>query len=143
MIECKLLPVVKNRYFKTNPPYKKYGHYARPYYSIKGLHQTCWIIITHILVDYEHYVEQGMTLEEIVTECIKFLNHRPKSRYGKKRKRKSLYGTFRPKPHLVKMLDKEGKKCLQVLLITEDKKNPNFWGEGEVINYSCRRERRK
>jgi len=142
MIECKLLPMEKNRYIKNNPSYKKYGRYMRSHYSIKGFGRTCWVVVANILVDYERYIEEGMAIEEVAANCIQFLNHRPKSKYGKKRRRKPLYGIFRPKPHMIKVLNKGGNKYLQALLITEDRKNPNFWGEGQEIYYSCRRKRK-
>jgi len=43
---------------------------------------------------------------------------------------------------MIKVLNKGGNKYLQALLITEDRKNPNFWGEGQEIYYSCRRKRK-
>tara|TARA_R110000824_G_scaffold67377_8_gene174604 strand:+ start:42172 stop:42600 length:429 start_codon:yes stop_codon:yes gene_type:complete len=142
MIECKLMALVKSRLVNNNPSYKKFGHYMSSFYSIKGYGRTCWVVVANILVDYDYYIEKGKDSEDVALECIEFLNHRPKSKYGKKRKRKSLYGTFRPKPYLVKFFNKDGVKFIQVLLITEDRTNPNFWGEGNKGEFSCRRKRK-
>lgn len=143
MIKCGLRPVVKNRYVKDNSSIKKYGHYMSSFYSVKGYGETCWIVGTSLNLDIEPYLEEGMTPEEIAIKCVEYLNHRPKSKYGRKRKRKPLYGQFRPQPHLVKLLEKDGDKYIQVLLITEERKNPKFWGEGKVGEFSCRPKKRK
>ena len=67
----------------------KYGKYSGShFYSIPGFGSKCWVIIANIDVDYDKYIAQGMTPENIVESCIEFLNAPPKSRYGKKRRRK-------------------------------------------------------
>jgi len=131
MIECRLLPMEKNRFLQDNPPYKKHGHYMSSRYSISGFGRTCWIVAVNICVDHEHYTQEGKSIAEIAEGCVEYLNHRPKSRYGRKRRRKPRYGAFHPKPHQAKLLtDKRGDTYIQALLITSDRSNPNFWGEG-------------
>jgi hypothetical protein len=143
MIECRLKLVPKNRYVDADSPLKKHGHYMSCFYSIKGYGQSCWVIGAYLSVDVNRYLQEGLSAEEIATRCIEYLNHRPKSRYGKKRKRKPLYGEFRPEPHLVKLLGESDNKYIQVLLVTKDRKNPKFWGEGVKGEYGCRRKKRK
>ena len=94
-------------------------------------------------VNVSGYLQEGLSIEDIATRCIEFLNYRPKSKYGKKRKRKPLYGEFRSKPHLVKLLGEGDDKYIQVLLVTEKRENPKFWGEGVKGEYLCRRKKRK
>lgn len=122
----------------------RYGQYMTSCYPVKGYGRNCWIVVVNIEVDYDFLIKEGLELSEITLGCIKFLNARPKSRYGKKRRRKPLYGTFRPKPYSFKIKEKDGKKYIQALLITEDRKNPKFWNEGKKEPfYSWKRKRKK
>lgn len=131
MIECRLIPMEKNRFLENNPPYKRHGHYISSRYSITGFGKTCWVVGVNISVDHVRYLEEGLSLDEISRRCIEFLNHQPKSKYGKRRKKKPKYGFFQPEPHLSKLLvGDNGETYLQVLLVTKDRCNPNFWGEG-------------
>lgn len=131
MIECRLIPMEKNRFLENNPPYKKYGHYISSRYSINGFGKTCWVVGVNILVDHASYLEGGLTLDEISRRCVEYLNHQPKSKYGKRRLKKPKYGSFNPEPHQSKLLVADnGDTYLQLLLVTKDRCNPNFWGEG-------------
>jgi len=89
-------------------------------------------VIVNIDVDNEKYLNEGKPIEEIVVECIEHLNTPPKSKYGKKRKRKPLYGAFHREPHRAKLLEKNDEKYIQALLIIDRKKSRHFWGEGAV-----------
>jgi len=134
MIECKLMPISDSPWFAPSSNKVKYGLYSSScYWSIRGFGKKCWVIIANIDVDHEKYLNEGKTIEEIVVECIEYLNTPPKSKYGKKRKRKPVYGLFHKKPHTVKLLEKSDKKYIQALLIIDEKKNKYFWGEGESI----------
>ena len=135
MIPCKLVPM-KYSYSNNETDRTKYGLYTGSNYPIKGYGRTRWIVIVNIEIDYEHYIEKGLTEEEIVLGCIKYLNHPPKSKYGKKRRRKPVYGTFNPSPQSFKLREQDGKKIIQTLLITKTHKNKNFWGEGRKDPYS-------
>ena len=124
-------------------PEKKVGHYINSFYPVKGIHSTCWIVAVNILVDYEKYLEEGLSKEDIVLGCVEFLNHRPPSRYGKRRRRKTLYGAFRAAPYSFKFKERDNKKFIQAFLVIDDQKNKNFWGEGRKEIYStCRRKRK-
>jgi hypothetical protein len=130
--------------FPTDESEYRYGQYMTCYYPIKGYGRDCWVVVVNLDVDYEAWEKEGLELAEIVAACIRFLNSRPKSRYGKKRRRKPLYGSFRPKPYSFKIREKDGQKQIQALLVTEDRKSPKFWREGKKeVYYSCKRRRRK
>ena len=71
MIECKLLLMEKNKFIENSLPCKKYGHYmTSSFYSVKGFGRTSWVIVANILVDYDHYLEKGMTIEEVALRCV-------------------------------------------------------------------------
>jgi hypothetical protein len=144
VIPCKLIPMKRMTVLQIDESEYKYGQYMTSYFPLKGYGHDCWMVVANIDVDLEALEEEGLGLSEIVAGCIRFLNSRPKSRYGKKRRRKPLYGSFRPKPYSFKIREKDGKKQIQVLLVTEDRKNPNFWREGKKeVFYSCKVRRRK
>ena len=144
MIPCKLIPMKENTILETEASEYRYGRYITNFFPVKGLGRNCWVIVVNIDVEYDSLIAEGLTLEEIALGCVKFLNFRPKSRYGKKRLRKPLYGVFRPKPYNFKLMDKGGKKYIQALLITEDRKNIKFWKEGKKeIFYSWKRKRKR
>lgn len=139
MIQCNLLPVREYEHIpflnKTNKT--KFGHYQPMFFSIKGYGRACWVVASRIKVEEEC---GDKTDDEIIAGCIEYLNTPPKSKYGKRRKRKPLYGTFRAMPHSYKMRD----DYIQALLIVEDKKNKNFWGKGrDYTAYSCLRNKQK
>ena len=137
MIPCKLRSVREWEAIpylnKTNKT--RFGHYMPISFPIKGYGKDCWVVAANIDIVAEEYLAQGKTMDEIVKECIEYLNTPPKSKYGKKRKRKPLYGKIRKAPHSYKVKE----DYIQALLIIEEKKNKNFWGQGKPQSaYSCR-----
>ena len=144
MIPCKLQLSVKNKFMKNDSTERRYGHYINSFYPIKGIHSTCWVVVVNILVNYEEYLNQGLAKEEIASRCVEFLNDRPPSKYGKKRRRKRLYGNFRSDPYSYKFKENDkGEKFIQAYLVVEEQKNKTFWGEGRKETYSsCRKKRR-
>ena len=134
MIDCSLMPVPGSPWSPTYSNKIKYGLYSNSFYwSIPSFGRKCWVVVVNIDVDYEKHLEEDKTVEEVVVECIEYLNTPPKSKYGKRRKRKPLYGLFHKKPYKAKLLEKNNKKYIQALLIVDKKKNKHFWGEGEAI----------
>ena len=133
MIECKLMPMAED----TSKPIRfskvRHGLYSNSFHwSVSGFGRKNWVVIVNIDADHEKYLDEGKTIEEIVTGCIEYLNTPPKSKYGKKRKRKPLHGSFHREPHRAKLLEKNDEKYIQALLIVDKKKSRHFWGEGAV-----------
>ena len=58
------------------------------YHGVKGFGAKTWVVIVNIDLDYENHAFEGKSVDEITDECIEYLNTPPKSKYGKKRKRK-------------------------------------------------------
>ena len=141
MIECDLIGFKKyGPVLKTEDKKIKYGKYlSSHFHSIPGFGKKCWVVAVNINVDYEKYISEGLLPEQIGNECVEFLNTPPKSKYGKRRKRKPLYGLFRSEPHKFHLKDKNGEKYIQALLVVEDRKRKHFWGEGEQISFKRKR----
>jgi len=137
MIECSLSEIEKYSFpFLPGGKKVKYGKYSYAiYHSIKDFGRKAWVVIVNINLDYETQVSEGKDLKEIAQGCIEYLNTPPKSKYGKRRKRKPLYGTFQDEPYRVCLKEKNNKKYIQALLIVGDRKRKCFWGEGEKVYF--------
>ena len=136
MIECNLQEITKLSL--TTPPLNKkakHGQYSKAmYYSIKGFGKTSWVVIVNIDLDYDKHISEGKTLQEVAEGCIEYLNTPPKSKYGKRRKRKPLYGLFKKEPYYTCLKEKDDTKYIQALLVVNDRKRKCFWGEGEKLS---------
>ena len=131
MIECSLMEIPDNPWRLPHSNKAKYGLYSSSFHwSVSGFGLKCWVVIVNIDVDCEKYIAEGKTIEEIATECVKYLNMPPKSKYGKRRKRKPLY-EFEPAPFSYSIKEKEDKTYISAMLLIKQKKNKYFWGQGE------------
>jgi len=135
MIECTLHKIKKYSSSTSSGNKKiKYGIYSSAvYHNIKGFGKKNWVVIVNIDLDYEKHAGEGKSLEEITKDCLLYLNTPPKSKYGRRRKRKLLYGAFQDTPYRAYLKEKDNKKYIQALLIVNDKKRKCFWGKGEKL----------
>jgi len=133
MIECFLQPL-KLKYSKNQDGKQKHGMYMQTmYWSIKGYGKKTWLVTVNIDLDYDKAKELYESDDEIIEKCIEYLNTPPKSKYGKRRKRKPLY-TFDIKPYSYKIIENEsGKKIISARLTTKEQKNKYFWKSGPSI----------
>ena len=134
MIECDLLPIVK-KYSKSENKKPKHGIYCQSsFWAVKGYAKKKWVVIVKIDLDYEGARKQYDDDESIVRGCVEFLNTPPQSKYGKVRKRKTLYGDFDPEPYSFQIKESpDGKKYISARLITNQQKNKKFHGTGPSI----------
>jgi len=132
MIECKLQAVVPR--FNANPNVKpRYGTYLRTmYWGVKGYGKKTWVVAVKIDLDYNAAKEECKDDAEIVQKCISYLNAPQKSKYGKKRMRKSLY-LFSPEPYSYKVIEEDNKTYISARLITFEQKNKCFWHTGPSV----------
>ena len=134
MIECSLAGLKRSAFLASSTNKTKHGLYSKSiYHGIKGFGTKAWVVVVNINLDYDKHVSKGQDLKEITKGCIEYLNTPPKSKYGKRRKRKPLYGTFRDEPHRISLKEKDGKKYIQALLIVDSRRRKCFWGEGEKV----------
>ena len=132
MIECKLIPMKKYGKHGGGDEKVKFGKYLNSIYHLKGFGRKKWIVGVNIALDYDE--QQDKQLQEITEGCIEFLNTPPKSKYGKRRKRKPLYGAFEGEPYKFYLREQDSKKYIQALLVVEHRKSKFFWGEGEKVS---------
>ena len=51
-----------------------------------------------------------------------------------RRLKNPLYGNLEEKPHEFKLREKGGKSVIEVALVTDKRKNPRLWGEGQKLS---------
>ena len=130
MIKCSLRKF--KEFHSVLPNYNsdktKKGFYSNSVLPVKDLGKTKWAIITHINVDYEKYLNEGLSEDDIFHGCIEFLNEPPPRKKYAKKKPKPLYGQLTL--HRASLKEDENGKYIEAELITDQRKNKNFWREG-------------
>lgn len=102
------------------------------FHSVKGYGKKYWAVGVEIDLDYAE-ATKIYTDEEIVKKCIEYLNTPPKSKYGKRRRRKCTYGTFKPDPYRFWIKERDAQQHIQAILLIDKKRNNKFWGEGPQL----------
>jgi len=82
-------------------------------------------------VDFGVSIEKDMSEREMVEACVNYLNLPPPRKKYAKREPQPPYGMLELYKYYVKEQDAITKKTrVQILLITDQRKNKNFWKEG-------------
>ena len=90
-----------------------------------------WMIIATINVDFEASSEKELTEREVVEGCVNYLSLPPPRKKYAKKNPKPLYGNLELYKYYVKEKNlADNKTRVQVFIITDEKKNKYFWGEG-------------
>ena len=109
--------------------------------EVKGFGATKWVVGGYVAVDYDSLRSSGMSDEDILRGCVEFLNCPPNRKKYAKRTPKPLYGTVEDMPIRHKFMELDGNKCIMMMLVTDQRKNKNFHGEGQVIGKKLRRKK--
>lgn len=102
---------------------KKLGRYEGGMMPSKGFGDMKWSIAARIVMpkSLKEFKEQdGLTEEQVVAACIKYLNKKPY------RKRKLPYGNLACRHFIFHENE------ISVSLMTNDQNNKNFWGRGTI-----------
>jgi len=135
MRECTIIPEKEKERLK-------FGRYLNSTYPLLGFGTEKWLVGASIVLD-EDIQLTAENLDEITEQCVEFINTPPMSEHKRGRKRtKLLYGSFEEKPYRTIIKEQDGKQYIQVFLITDQRKNRAFWGEGPKINYFKKRKKR-
>jgi hypothetical protein len=133
MIECSFIPIKKSQY--TVDEEKKDGLYSSTTYTFKEFGETKWVICAYLKVDHKKYLNEGMTSKQLIDGCLEYLNYVPEPARKTKKVQKPKYGIIQPV--LSKITGEYDVKFKEDRIIvqfaTDDRQNPNFWGEGEKI----------
>ena len=115
-----------------NPKARKRGRYhGSNFWSVKGFGVNRWAVVTKILVDWETLLGRGMSEGEVFRGCIHHLNKIPPRKKFQRRQRRKPYGTLSYEPiHLSFKKAPDGTPFIETILLTDQRNNRNFWGEG-------------
>ena len=135
MIECSLREM--GEYGSTLPDYNKRRrqgkyHGSDFYGTVSGYGIKKWVVGVYIDVDYQSYLDDDTSEEEVVKQCIEFLNQPPPRKKYQKKKPQPLYGHIDEKPVTFRFNRDESGTFIEALLVTDQKKNKNFWGAGGI-----------
>ena len=110
-----------------NPNKTKSGRYACSRWG--NMKSKQYPVLGRIDGQFEDLLASGVDPEEIVQKCLEFLNTPPPRKKFAKRSPKPLYG--KQSVYRSQLKRKEnGIAYFDVILTTNQRKNPNFWGEG-------------
>jgi hypothetical protein len=133
MIKCALR--AREEYHHVLPGYTtktRFGLYHGSDFHFPHFGTKKWVVGVYIDVDYDKHVAEGIELEEVIRGCIEYLNQPPPRKKYQKKKPQPLYGNLDSEPlQFWTGEDSEG-KYIGALLITDQRKNKNFWGAGGV-----------
>lgn len=120
-IECELVSVPQYSHMKSED--LKDGRYMTSIYSIENFGTRKWVIGAYLKADWNKFRVVKNTDKQIIEKCVNYLNS-----LGKKKRK---YGNLQ----LLKFnfINKNGQELAVVELITDERKNENFWGEGEKM----------
>lgn len=138
-IECKWVKIPKSK-MAYDDGERKCGRYTSCFTPIENFGVSNWVVAGYVEVEYQKYLDEGYSYDEIVEGCANFLSMPPpKVKYQKKAK-PPKYGVLTP---LLSSWSEYGKYSVKpkkgfdnrliVEFITNERKNKNFWSEG--INY--------
>ena len=142
MIECVLRS--QEEYQNVLPGYsttKKLGRYHGSNFNFKTFGTAHWVVGVYINVDHGKYLEEGLTKEDVMRGCIEYLNQPPPRKKYQKKKPQPLYGTLEEMPYYYRFKTDDEGEYIEALLITDQRKNKQFWGAGGIGRVSRRRGR--
>jgi len=111
---------------------KKGRYHGSNFWDLKGFAQDRWVVGAYIDFDSDDQLAQSppwMSEEEIVKECVDYLNEPPPRQKYEKKKTDPLYGNLSLYQYTFRH---DGTRTyIEVLLTTDQKKNQHFWGKGK------------
>ncbi len=117
----------------SEPGTKKGRYHGSNFWDIEGFAKDKWVIGAYVEFDADICGEATLTFgksqEEIVEGCVEYLNQPPERKKYEKKNLVPPYGTLSLYQYTFKK-DHVGRDYIEVLLITDQKKNKNFWGKG-------------
>tara|TARA_R110000824_G_scaffold133670_2_gene296497 strand:+ start:3693 stop:4127 length:435 start_codon:yes stop_codon:yes gene_type:complete len=125
---------------EKDPTTMKLGRYQKSMFpEVNGYGDTRWVVGCYIDIDQQDSLK-GMSKEHFAQACLAQLNEIPPRRKYERQHTSSLYGSLELLSY--KFREDKGKSFIEMLLITDDQKNENFWGEGiSFANYKKTRRR--
>ena len=137
MFPCKLREIPKSS-FGPGVSDKKLGRYLHSIFSVEGFGHTRWMLGCYIDIDNPDQVAE-VGEEDFVQGCINYLNQPPPRQKFERKITQSLYGNL--SLYSYKLKENNGNPFVELLLVTDEQKNENFWGEGISFDHGRKRRR--
>lgn len=122
IIECEFVSIPQFSHMPSGET--KFGRYMTSVYSIDGFGKNKWIVGCYIKLDLQKYKILKWHDSEIAKRCVNYLNSITINKKGKKK-----YGNLQL--YKFNRIIKFGQELIVAEIVTDDRKNENFWGEGE------------
>jgi hypothetical protein len=127
-INCNWQPITQYSYTHDEKPKTKLGRYHQSmFWDISNFGDKRWVIVGYLQTEggFQKYLNEGMSIEDVGKACVAYLNEPiPRKKYQKKIS-VSKYGKLDFYRAILKKYD-----TLIVEIITNQRKNKYFWGEG-------------
>jgi len=124
MIKCSLRDISA-----TGNETRKGRYHGSNFWDVTGAGHDKWVVAAYIDLD-DRAIPPWMGEEDVVGECLAFLNEPPERKKYEKKKTQPLYGNLSLYQYTFKK-DSTDQPYIEVLLITDQKKNEHFWGKGK------------
>jgi hypothetical protein len=126
MLKCNFREVTEYPIL-NNQEKTKLGRYHQTTFS--KIEKGKYVIAVYIDGEFEEFLKENKE-ENLINECIEYLNSLKKKITKKNKNPKCIYGNLSNYISFVKR-NKNGKIYLESLLITDEPKNSYFWGEAK------------
>jgi hypothetical protein len=134
MIECNFLPIRQyGNMAKSETDELKSGRYAGSMYSLKDYGSKRWVVLAYLIADFSKHREEKLTDNQIIKKCLNFLNTPEARKKYQKKDSVPKYGNLELANENIKFTNKSGQEVAILELIIDQRKNENFWGEGEKL----------
>ena len=128
MIKCSLRDIEG-----TGSEMRKGRYHGSNFWDLEGFGKDRWVVGAYIDFDCDDQLAQSppwMSEEEVVQECLEYLNQPPERRQYEKKNTSPLYGKLGLYQYTFRK-NRTGRPYIEVLLTTNEKKNKHFWGKGK------------
>jgi hypothetical protein len=131
MIPCEFVGIAQHEIFNDPKSDRKSGRYSSSTYYIDGFNNDRWVVLSYVKTDFEKYRAEGLSNTEIAKRCINYLNAvEPRKKFPKK-PATSKYGQLQLIREDIKFSNRFGYEMAILEFSTDERKNDNFWGEGD------------
>jgi len=117
----------------------KRGRYISSVFPVEGYGTKKWVIGCYIDLDKDVAEDQE---QETVEKILAILNRPPKRKRFERKRLSPLYGNLEVFSAKFKK-DADGNPYVEMMLVTDDQSNENFWGKGVQMLQTKPRRRKK
>jgi hypothetical protein len=130
-LKCHLRQIPKNSINNIPNAPKRSGRYLKSMYGIDGFGHTRWVVGCYIDLDYSNYIKD-MGEKAFIEGCVSYLNQPPTRQKFQRTQREPPYGKL--ELYSYRLRETNGERFVELELITDVRKNKNFWGEGTKLD---------